>query len=86
MNNYRLIKRKKRLYKRAKRTNLDSDWTKFIQLNKSCKKSCCNAYNNYINEKIINSDNPKKFYSFIKSKRQDNVNVAPLKKGGYLCD
>lgn len=83
----RLSKRKKRLYKRAKRTNLDTDWSKFKEINKSCKKSCRKAYNCYINEKIINSNNPKKFYSFIKSKRQDNVNVAPLKRGEtYIID
>ena len=54
---------------------------------RSCKEACREAYTTFINEKIINSENPKKFYSFVKSKKQDNVNVSPLKSGNcYIID
>jgi hypothetical protein len=77
----KLSRRKKRLYNRAKRTNLKPDWDKFKNMSSKCKKACRNAHNKYINENIINSDNPKRFYSYIKSRKQDNVSVGPLKKG-----
>ena len=54
---------------------------------RSCKEACQEAYTTFINEKIINSKNPKKFYSFIKSKKQVSVNVGLLKIGNcYIID
>ena len=77
-------RRKKRLYKRAKRTRLQSDWEKFNSMSAKCKKNCREAHDKFINENILDSGNSKKFYSYIKSKQQDNISVAPLKKGDKL--
>ena len=80
----RLSRRKKRLYKRARRTNFQTDWDKFKTITSQCKRACRKAHDKYINEKVIDSGNPKRFYSYIKSKQQDNIAVAPLKKGDKL--
>eukprot|EP00111_Clytia_hemisphaerica_P024821 TCONS_00073189-protein len=74
----RTSRRQRRAYKKAKRTNVDSDWERFRSLRKKNKTSCQKAYDSYINDSIMN-DNPKKFYKFIKSKRQDSVGVPTLK-------
>ena len=74
----RTSRRQKRAYKKAKRTNTESDWVRFRSLRKKNKKACQKAYDSYINDSIMN-DNPKKFYKFIKSKRQDSVGVPTLK-------
>ena len=46
------------------------------------------AYYQYINSKIRESNqnggNLKKFWSFIKSKQNDHIGVAPLKKNGIV--
>ena len=49
-----------------------------------CEKSCREAHDKFINENTLDSGNTKKFYSYIKSKQQDNISVAPLKKGDKL--
>ena len=64
------------MYKRARRTNLQSDWDRFKDLNRKYNKACKSAYDNYINNSVVNGDNPKRLYSFIKNKRTDNVGVS----------
>jgi len=76
----RLSRRKKRWYNRAKRTKMQPDWDKFKRISSECKKACKNAHSKYINEKIIGTDNRKNLFRYIKSKRKDNVSVAPLQK------
>ena len=84
----KLSKRKKRLYKRAKRTNMNTDWERFKTALKDCKKECKAAHDKYLSENIFNEEeNQKKFYSYVKSKRQDNVSVSALKvNGSYVID
>ena len=83
----RLSRRKKHLYRRAKRTNLQSDWERFKHSVKECKKACRSAHDKHLQEKIIDSNNTKKFYKYIKSKNTDNISVAPLKRGEtYVVD
>jgi len=47
----------------------------------SCQEECRSAYNTYITEMIAPDmhSHPKKFWSFIKSKRTDKCGIAPLK-------
>ena len=80
----RLSRRKRRLYKRAQRTRLTSDWTKFRQVVNECKKQCRKARDKYINENILDSTDTKCFYKYIKHKQKDNITVAPLKKNGNI--
>ena len=80
----RLSRRKKRLYKRARRTRLESDWLRFRNVVNECRKQCRKAHDKYINENILESTDTKHFYKYVKYKQKDNITVAPLKKNGSI--
>ena len=80
----RLSRRKKRAYKKARISRNDSDWNNYKQLKKECQKECRSAYSAHVNN-LVSEDqtgNPKKLYSFIKSKKCDASGVAPLQSNG----
>ena len=82
----RLSRRKKRAFNRAKRTNRPEDWYKFKVLTTKSRKTCRAAYNNYV-AKCVNpgvNSNPKKLFSFIKSRKCENDGVAPLRDKGQI--
>ena len=79
----RLSRCQKQAYKKAKRTNTDSDWERFRSMRKKNKEACQSAYTTHVNETIM-SENPKRFYSYIKSKKQDRVGVSTLKVNDTL--
>ena len=82
----RLCRRKKRVYNRAKGTNRLEDWQKFKLLTCKSRKACKIAYNNYV-EKCVNpgeNSNPKKLFTFIKSRKCENDGVAPLRDKGQI--
>jgi len=80
----RLSRRKKRAYNRAKRTQLESDWKRFRELNSECNKECRIAYNNYVRDSLDNAGNNKKLFRYIKNKNKDYIGVAPLRVNGKL--
>ena len=77
----RLSKRKQRLYNRAKRSGKEKDWSCYNNLKKQQKLECRKAHNNYVSNIICPEINakPKKFWSYIKSKRCDAVGVSSLR-------
>ena len=82
----RLSRRKKRSYKRAKKTGKKKDWDRFRHIKKDTQTACRQAYNSYISNMLEedNTTNPKRFWSFIKSKRSESTGVSPLRKEGIL--
>ena len=80
----KLMRKKTKLYKYAKQ---NGDWTKYKMIQKVCRKEFRDAENNYINSTInkgLEENNSKPFWRYIKSKKNDNVGVAPLKEKGKL--
>ena len=77
----KLIRRKARLYKQAKKTHQWSDYKTFQKL---CKKKFKQVEVDNINTIIQGGldNNSKPFWKYIKSKRQDNIGTSPLKKNG----
>ena len=73
----RLSKRMKRLNNRAKRKNMSTDWKRYNTAFKEYKKECNIAHNKYLNDNVFQWWT-KKFYTYVKSKRQD-VSVSTLK-------
>ena len=73
-----LSRRKKRAYRQCKHS------TKYKKLKQLAQKEKRKAYNKYINDIFCDDfkDNPKKFWSFIKSKRCDSSGISPLKHNG----
>ena len=78
----RQIKKKQRVYNRAKLFQRDSDWREYKNLQREVKQSLRNAHHQYI-ANIINpldsSVNKKPFWHYIKSRRQDRSGVGTLK-------
>ena len=71
----RLSRRKKRAYNRAKRIHLKDDWGIFQALKKETMKQYARAYNKFLRDSICPNirNNPKKFFSFIKSRKMEHV-------------
>ena len=77
----RLTRRKRKAFIKARRTQEQRDLDRYKKLKKETRKACKEAYSTYM-KNIVGEDqisNPKKFWSFIKSKRCDNMGVAPLR-------
>ena len=83
----RAVRRKGPAFKKAHRTNKVKDWIQFKRLKKETQKTCRKAYNKFTYD-IIHSDpgskRHKRLGALIKSKRCDNIGVAPLKDQGFL--
>ena len=83
------VKRKRRLYKKAKETN---NWTNYKFIQKTCRRSMRKAEWEYINNTTtqgLQTNNSKPFWKYIKSRKQDNIGVAPpppKKNGSLVCD
>ena len=81
----RTLRRKARLFKKAKKK--PNNWTSYRKCQKECKQKLRKAEWNHIN-KVINeglrNNNTKPFWNYAKSKREDNIGIAPLKSKGKL--
>ena len=77
---------KNRVYDLAKRMQNPQNWKKFKELRKTWKRSLLEARNNYVLGLLDCSDKKnspsirKKFWTYIKSKRKDNVGISSLIK------
>ncbi|KXJ16916.1 putative RNA-directed DNA polymerase from transposon X-element [Exaiptasia diaphana] len=86
----RLIRKKQRLYNKAKSTQSDRDWSAFKSLRKTVKTKIKAAHDHYVLNLLDNSScygsDPnnykagKRFSRYIRSKRKDSVNIPPLKR------
>ena len=80
------LKKKQRLYQQAKRTK---QWANYRHYQKECKREIRKAEWNYINTAILEGmekNNSKPFWKYVKSRKQDNIGVAPLKDKGKLVN
>lgn len=77
----RLSRKKKRAYNRARRTRFQGDWDIFKAITKESRSVYKQAYNKYVRDCICPDikNNPKRFFSFIKSRKCENIGVAPLR-------
>ena len=64
---------------------MSTDWKRYNTAFKEYKKECKIAHNKYLNDNVFNDEaNAKKFYTYVKSKQQDNVSVSTLNVNGCL--
>ena len=80
----RMVKRKARLYKRAKKK---TKWAEYRKFQKECKKAFKEAEQKHINDTIqegLNENNSKPFWRYVKSKKKDSFGIPPLKREGTL--
>jgi hypothetical protein len=79
-----LVRKKKNLYKKAKKSG---NWDNYRFAQKECRRAMRKAEQQYINNTIeqgLKENNSKPFWRYVKSRRQDNTGVAPLKDGPSL--
>ena len=79
----KMLKKKQRLYKQARKTN---KWTNYRTFQKECKRHLRKAEWDYVSTNIIDglNNNTKPFWKYVKSKGQESGGIAPLKKGTNL--
>ena len=86
----KLCRRKKVLYKRAKKTCALSDWNKYRKFNNYVKKECNSARRQFINnlaDELKTGNSSKPFWNFVQSKRKVKCDLASLKvNDSYLND
>ena len=82
----RLSRQKKRSFKKARETKSPKDHRRYQHLKRATQTACKKAYDCYISNIISpeSQSNPKKFWSFITSKRTESTGVAPLKANDGL--
>ncbi|CAG2185990.1 unnamed protein product [Mytilus edulis] len=89
-----MIRKKQRVYNKAKRTNNEKHWEEFKLLRKTVKTKLEEAHQNYIS-KLLEVDEEgerktpvvgKKFWQYVKSKKRDSCGVAPLISNGKLME
>ena len=80
----RIVQKKQRLFYKYKRTKEPWDWNKYREAAKKARNTCKSAYNNFVNKNFSSEHktNPKKFFSYIKSKKQDNIRITSLRSNG----
>ena len=82
----RAIRRKQRAHRKARKTGKKRDKDRYKRLQAETRYEIRQAYRSYMDE--ISQDlktNSKRFWSFVKSRRQESIGVAPLKdKNGFL--
>ena len=78
----RLIKKKQRTYNRAKKYQHPEDWDEYKSLQHQTKSIIRQRHQQYLSS-IVNPDNGdnkmKRFWRYIKGKRQDNIGISALK-------
>ena len=77
----RLARQKNRAFKRAKASRTTKDRTRYKKLKSACQRSIREAHDTYVHDIIGQSakDSPKKFWSYIKGKKQESSGVSPLR-------
>ena len=79
-----MLRRKKRLFKRARASKI---WSPYRSFQKFCKRELRRAEWKFINNTIqegLKNGNSKPFWRLVKARKQDNTGVSPLKKNGQL--
>ena len=82
----RLCRKKKRAWDAGKRNRNSHAWKRYQKLSKLVKESLENSHRTYV-DNILNtsiSEDPKKFYSYIKQKKSGQSNIPVLKTNGKL--
>ena len=86
----RRLRRKQRLYNKARRTNNETDWKKFKEARKEVKTCLENSHNEYVMSLLEptidqrNTSMTKKFWRYVKNQKRDNCGISPLTSNGQV--
>ena len=83
----RLSNKKQRAYTKARKGGRQKDWARYNRLKAELQREMRTAHTTYM-EQTVSEDlknNPKQFWSYIKSRKQDSSQIVSLKsKDGFL--
>ena len=81
------MRKKDRLQKKALRTRNQSDWETFKSERNLVSRLVKESHSDYLNNVIGASleENPKKFWSYIRTGKSEGNDIPPLRSGSKLC-
>jgi len=80
----RMICKRERLFKKARRSKLASHWQVYKSYRNLVKKQIQQAHERYVNEVIgggLEEGNAKSFWNYVKLKRTESIGIPPLRDG-----
>ena len=83
----RLCRKKCRLYNLARKSGKDKHWSNYKECKQQVRNALRNAHDDYINRILsegLAQNDSKKFWKYIKAKKQDSLGVSPIKQNGTL--
>ena len=83
----RMLRRRQRAYNKARSSQHHKDWDRYKHMKTATQRELRNAHDKYIDDILLGDihNEPKRFWSYLKGKRQDSQGVAPLRKtDGFL--
>ena len=83
----RHMRKKDRLHKKALRTRNPKHWVEFKRERNLVSRLVKESHSNYLNNVIGPSldENPKKFWSYIRTCKSEDNGIPPLRSGNKLC-
>ena len=75
----RLIRKKNRWFSLAKKSNSKKVWNHYKEIRSETQRVCRRAHDRYVNGIFSEDTTNKKMWSYIKSKKQEHVNIPDLK-------
>ena len=75
----RLIRKKNRWFRKAKQTNTEKDWKIYKKIKAETQRTCRKTHDRYLNDIFTEDTSNKKLWTYIKTRRQENVGIPDLK-------
>ena len=75
----RLIRKKNRWLGKAKKSNLDQHWKTYKKVKSETQKTCRQTHERYLNTIFEEDKSNKKLWSYIKSRKTQNIGIPDLK-------
>ena len=75
----KLIRKKNRWLGKAKKSNLSSHWDIYKKIKSETQRTCRQTHDRYLNSIFENDKSNKKLWSYIKSRKQQNIGIPDLK-------
>ena len=74
----RLIRKKQRLYNRARRYHRDTDWSEYKLMQKEVNFKLKHQHKTYVTNLVSSSHNRKSLWHYLKTRKQDNNGIGTL--------
>ena len=84
----RMLRKKKRLYKRARKSNNSDHYNDFKNFRIKARNKLHSDYHNYLNNLLDPEQDTtsKNFWIYIKARKQDSMNIGALKSKGTIAE